>query len=46
VSNSNEGDGNEGGRQATATRVMATVTATMWAMTMATRLAGDKDGKG
>jgi hypothetical protein len=31
-------DGNEGGGQATAT-------ATTWAMTMETRLAGDKEGK-
>ncbi len=38
MSNSSEGDGNEGGGQAKATRVMATVTsmATMWAMVMAT----------
>jgi hypothetical protein len=31
---------------ATATRVTATVMATMWAMAMATRLVGDKEGKG
>jgi hypothetical protein len=41
--NSNKGDGNEVGRQATATRAMAT----MWAaMETAMRLAGDKEGKG
>ena len=39
-------DGNEGGRQLTATRAMATVTATMWLMATVTRLAGDKEGKG
>ena len=30
----------------TATRAMATVTATTWVMGMMTRLAGDKEGKG
>ena len=30
----------------TATRVMVTVTATMWVMATVTRLAGDKEGKG
>ena len=39
-------DGNEGGRRLTATRVMVTVTATMWVMATVTRLAGDKEGKG
>ena len=39
-------DGNEGGRGLTATRVMATVTATTWLMATVTRLAGDKEGKG
>ncbi len=41
-------DGNEGGRRLTATRAMATVTATAttWVMAMVTRLAGDKEGKG
>ena len=39
-------DGNEGGRQLTATRAMTTVTATTWLMAMVTRLAGDKEGKG
>ncbi len=37
-------DGNEGGRQLTATRVMATVEATKWVMVMVTRLAGDEEG--
>ncbi len=45
----NEGDGNEGGRGATVTRAMATVTAMAmvmtWAMGMAMRLVGDKEGK-
>ncbi len=36
----------KGGRQLTATRVMATVTATTWVMAMVTRLAGNKEGKG
>ncbi len=39
-------NGNEGGRQLTATRAMATVTATTWVMVMVTRLAGDEEGKG
>ena len=39
-------DGNEGGRRLTATRVMATVTATTWVIAMVTRLAGNKEGKG
>ena len=39
-------DGNEGGRQLTATRVMATVEATKWVMVMVTRLAGDEEGGG
>jgi hypothetical protein len=39
-------DGNEGGRLLTATRAMATTTATTWVMVMMTRLAGDKEGKG
>jgi hypothetical protein len=39
-------DGNKGGRQSTATRAMATMTATMRVMVMATRLAGNKEGKG
>ena len=39
-------DGNKGGRQLTATRAMATVTATMWVMAMVTRLAGNEEGKG
>ena len=30
----------------TATRAMATVTATMWVMAMVTRLAGNEEGKG
>ena len=36
----------EGGRQLTATRAMAMVTAMRWVMVMVTRLAGDKEGKG
>ncbi len=32
--------------RAMATRAMATAKARMWAMAMATRLAGDKEGKG
>ncbi len=36
----------EGGGRLMATRVMATVTATMWVMAMVTRLAGDEEGKG
>jgi len=39
-------DGNECGRQLTATRAMAMVTATMWVMAMVTRLTGYKEGKG
>ena len=39
-------DGNKGGRQLTATRVMAMVTTMTWVMVMVTRLAGDKEGKG
>ncbi len=48
----NKGDGNKGGRQATATRAMAsemamaTPLAMTWAMVTAMRLAGDKEGKG
>jgi hypothetical protein len=38
--------GNEGGRRLTATRAMATVTATTWLMATVTRLAGDEEGKG
>ncbi len=34
--NSGKSSGNKGGRQATATRVMAMATATTWAMEMAT----------
>ncbi len=40
--NSNEGNGNKGGRQELAMRVMVT----MWAMATAMRLAGDKENKG
>ena len=36
----------EGGRRLTATRAMATVTATTWVMATVTRLAGDEEGKG
>jgi len=39
-------DGNEGGRRLTATRALATATATAWLMVMVTRLAGDEEGKG
>ena len=39
-------NGNEDGRQLTATRAMVTVTATMWMMVMGMRLAGDEEGKG
>ena len=35
----------EGDRQFTATRVMATVMATMWVMVTVRRLAGDEEGK-
>ena len=38
-------DGNEGGRQLTTTRAMATVTAMTWVMATVTRLAGDKEDK-
>ena len=38
-------DGNKGDRQLTATRVMAMATAATWVMVMATRLAGDEEGK-
>jgi hypothetical protein len=37
---------NEGGKQATETREMATVMFTMWAMATSTRLVGNKEGKG
>jgi hypothetical protein len=50
VSNSNKGDGNEGGEQVAAMRATATATAmvvvAMWAMAMATRLVGNKESKG
>jgi hypothetical protein len=39
-------DGNKGDRGATATWVMAMAKATTWVMVKATRLAGDKEGKG
>jgi hypothetical protein len=39
-------NGNEGGRRLTATREMATATATTWVMVMVTRLAGEEEGKG
>ena len=39
-------DGNEGGRQLTATRTMAMVKAMTWLMAMVTRLAGNEEGKG
>jgi hypothetical protein len=37
-------NGNEGGRQLTATRAMVTATAMMLVMVMVTRLAGDEEG--
>jgi hypothetical protein len=47
---SNEGDGNKGGGQATARRAMATATAMAmamtWEMVTALRLVDDKEGKG
>jgi hypothetical protein len=43
---SGKSNGDKGGRQATATRAMATVMSMMWAMATGTRLAGDKVGKG
>ncbi len=43
MSNSNEGNGKEGGGQATVRR--ATVTATIWAMVMAAKLASNKEAK-
>ncbi len=48
----NDGNGNEGGRRATAMRATTTVKAAVtamaiiWAMAMAMRVAGDKEGKG
>jgi len=36
----------KGGRQLTATRAMAIVTATTWVMVTVTRLVGNKEGKG
>ena len=36
----------KGGRRLTATRAMATVTATTWVIAMVTRLAGNDEGKG
>ena len=39
-------NGNEGGRQLTATRALATVTATTWLMVTVTRLVGVEEGKG
>ncbi len=43
----NGGDGNKGGRQATATRAMAMAmaTTTTWAMARVMRLAGDKESE-
>ncbi len=43
--NGGKSNGNEGGEQATAMRVIATVMEMMWAMAMATRLAGNEEGK-
>jgi len=39
-------NGNKGGRQLTATRVMLTVTVMTWVMATVTRLAGDEEGQG
>jgi hypothetical protein len=39
-----DGNGNVGGKRATAMRAMAVVTTTMWAMATAMMLAGDIDG--
>jgi hypothetical protein len=39
-------NGNKGGRQLTATRVMVTVTVMTWVMATVTRLAGDEEGQG
>jgi len=36
----------KGGRRLTATRAMATATATTWVKATVTRLAGDEEGKG
>ena len=36
----------KGGRRLTATRAMATVTATTWVIAMVMRLAGNEEGKG
>ncbi len=44
--NGGKSNGNKGGGRLTATRAMATVKGSMWAMAMVTRLAGDKEGKG
>ena len=41
-----KGDKNNYGMPLTATRVMATVTVTTWAMAMVTRVADDKEGEG
>ncbi len=46
MSKSNKGDGNEGGGRTIVTMAAVTATTTMWVMAMATRLAGNKEGKG
>jgi hypothetical protein len=48
VSNSNDGNGNKDGGRMTATRATAPAMAmaTIWAIATATRLVGDKEGKG
>ncbi len=43
---SSESNGNKGGRQAMATRAMATAKVITWAIMMATRQAGDEEGYG
>jgi hypothetical protein len=48
VSECSKGNGDKGGGQVKATRAMATAMAmaTMWEMAMATRPAGDEEGRG
>jgi hypothetical protein len=44
--NSSKSNDNKGDWQATAMRAMGTSKATTWVMAMATRLAGDEEGRG
>ncbi len=46
MSNSNKGNCNKGGRKTTVTRAAMMAMATMWAIVMAKRLAGNEEGKG